>query len=40
LLGEKVVGVNTQKIVAKGTEGIRFAVHYSEITKYLKGINR
>ena len=34
-LGEKVVGVNNNKIVA-GSEGLGFSVHYSEVQEFLK----
>lgn len=34
-IGEKVVGVNNNKIVA-GSEGLGFSVHYSEVQQFLK----
>lgn len=34
-VGDKVVGVNNNKIVA-GSEGLGFAVHYSEVQEFLK----
>ena len=40
-MGDKVIGVNTWKIVATQFEGLNFAVHYSEVLEFLKrkGIN-
>lgn len=32
----KVVGVNTFKIVEEGFEGLNFAIHYQEVLKFLK----
>ena len=32
----KVVGVNTLKIVWEGFEGLNFAIHYQEVLKYLR----
>ena len=34
-LGDKVIGVNNNKIVA-GSEGLGFSVHYSEVQEFLK----
>jgi len=34
--GNKVVGINNQKIVANVVEGLGFAIHYSEAKKFLK----
>jgi hypothetical protein len=33
-LGDRVVGVNTQKITGGDVEGLGFAVHYSEVVKF------
>ncbi|NQU71435.1 MAG: trypsin-like peptidase domain-containing protein [Rhodospirillales bacterium] len=40
-MGNKVIGVNTWKLVASKFEGLSFAVHYSEVFDFLKrkGIN-
>jgi serine protease Do len=40
-LDDKVVGVNTKKLVSEEIEGLSFAVHYSEVIKFLEknGIN-
>jgi S1-C subfamily serine protease len=35
-LENKVVGVNTQGLSKKKTEGMNFAIHYSEVLKFLK----
>ncbi|MCH9051089.1 MAG: trypsin-like peptidase domain-containing protein [Proteobacteria bacterium] len=35
-LGDKVVGVNTQKLVATQLEGLSFAIHFSEVLDFLK----
>jgi len=35
-LGDKVVGVNNQKIVKDSVEGLGFAVHFSEVQNFLK----
>lgn len=35
-LGDKVVGVNNQKIVGNTVEGLAFAIHYSEVNRFLK----
>lgn len=35
-LGTKVAGMNTQKLAATEIEGLSFAVHYSEIMKFLE----
>ena len=35
-LGNKVVGVNTQGLSKKKTEGMNFAIHYSEVLEFLK----
>ena len=32
----KVVGVNTLKIVEEGFEGLNFAIHYQEVLKFLR----
>ena len=34
-LSDKVIGVNTQKLAAKATEGIGFAIHYSEVAAFI-----
>ena len=34
--GNKVIGVNTQKVAGKNIEGLGFAVHYSEIISFLR----
>ena len=34
-LGDYVVGVNDQKFSAAGVEGLGFAIHYSEVAKFL-----
>jgi len=34
-LGDEVVGVNNQKIVADTVEGLGFAIHYSEVQNFL-----
>ncbi len=36
-LGEEVVGVNTQKLVKTDIEGLGFAIHYSEVLKFIEG---
>ena len=35
-IGDKVVGINNQKIVANVVEGLGFAIHYSEAKKFLE----
>ncbi len=35
-LGDKVIGVNNNKIVKDGVEGIGFSVHYSEVLDFLR----
>ncbi|MHA1152043.1 MAG: S1C family serine protease, partial [Alphaproteobacteria bacterium] len=35
-LGDKVIGVNNNKIVKDGVEGIGFSVHYSEVVGFLR----
>ena len=35
-LGDKVIGVNNNKIVKDGVEGIGFSVHYSEVVDFLR----
>lgn len=35
-LGDRVIGVNTQKNTAKGVEGLSFAVHYGEVKEFLE----
>lgn len=35
-LGEKVIGVNTQKLAATELEGLSFSIHYSEILEFLR----
>ena len=35
LLEDKVIGINTQKLVGVKVEGIGFALHYTEIARYL-----
>lgn len=35
-LGDKVVGVNTQKLAATELEGLSFAIHFSEVLDFLK----
>ncbi|MDP6948851.1 MAG: trypsin-like serine protease, partial [Arenicellales bacterium] len=35
-LGGKVIGVNTQKLVSEEIEGFSFAVHYSEVLRFLE----
>ena len=32
---DKVIGVNTQKLSGKSIEGMNFAVHFSEVQKFL-----
>jgi len=39
-LGSKVIGVNTQKLAATEIEGLGFAIHYSEILKFLDYVNK
>jgi len=34
-LGDRVVGVNTRKLVAVEIEGLNFAVHYGEVLEFL-----
>lgn len=34
-LGDKVIGIDKGKIVGRGMEGLGFAIHYSEIIKFL-----
>ena len=34
-LGDKVIGVNTQKLVNTNIEGLGFAIHYSEILNFI-----
>ncbi|MFH2061058.1 MAG: S1C family serine protease [Pseudomonadota bacterium] len=40
-LGDKVIGVNTQKLASTEIEGLGFAIHYSDVSvfigKYIKG---
>ncbi|MBC8462161.1 MAG: trypsin-like peptidase domain-containing protein [Deltaproteobacteria bacterium] len=36
-LGNEVIGVNTQKMVKTEIEGLGFAVHYSEVLKFIEG---
>lgn len=38
-LGQKVVGVNTQKLAATGLEGLGFSIHYSEVLNFLRKNN-
>ena len=35
-LGDLVIGVNTQKLAATELEGLSFAIHYSEVIKFLE----
>ncbi len=35
-LGDKVVGVNDNKMAGKGIEGIGFSIHHSEVQEFLK----
>ena len=35
-LGEEVIGMNTQKMVANAVEGLGFAIHFSEILTFLE----
>lgn len=35
-LGEKVIGVNDNKMVQGGVEGLGFAIHYSEVAEFMK----
>jgi serine protease Do len=35
-LGNKVIGVNDNKMVQQGLEGLGFAIHYSEVAKFMK----
>ena len=35
-LADKVIGVNSQKLVAKDVSGLNFAVHYGEVIKFLE----
>ena len=35
-LGDKVIGVNDNKLVGVDTEGISFSIHHSEVEKFLK----
>ena len=35
-LGNKVIGVNTQGLSKQKSEGMNFAVHYSEVLDFLK----
>lgn len=35
-LGDKVIGVNDNKLVGMDTEGISFSIHHSEVEKFLK----
>jgi serine protease Do len=35
-LDGRVVGINTQKLAARGLEGLGFAVHYAEISRFLQ----
>ncbi|MFD1123648.1 S1C family serine protease [Methylophilus flavus] len=34
-LGDKVIGVNDNKMIQKGVEGIGFAIHHSEVAKFM-----
>jgi S1-C subfamily serine protease len=34
-MGNKAIGVNSQKLVRRGVEGIGFAVHVDEVAKFL-----
>lgn len=35
-VGQQVVGVNSQKLIARGVEGIGFAVHYAEVQRFIQ----
>ena len=35
-LGDKVIGVTSQKVVAKDVSGLNFAVHYGEVIEFLE----
>jgi serine protease Do len=35
-LDGKVIGVNSQKLSAKGIEGLGFAVHFTEVVRFLQ----
>lgn len=37
-LGDKVIAVNDNKIIGKGTEGIGFSIHFDEVKEFLKEI--
>jgi serine protease Do len=37
-LGDKVIAVNDNKIVGKGTEGIGFSIHFDEVKEFLKEV--
>lgn len=39
-IGNKVVGVNTQKLTGSGVEGIGFAIHVDEIKQFLLGVTK
>lgn len=34
--GDKVIGVNVNKMIQSGVEGLGFAIHYSEVAKFMK----
>ena len=35
-LGSEVIGVNARKIVEQGSEALGFALHYSEVIRFLE----
>jgi hypothetical protein len=39
-LGDKVIAVNDNKVVAKGFEGIGFSIHYSEVLDFLAEVKQ
>ncbi len=39
-LGDKVIGVVTQKLAAAELEGLSFAIHYGEVLDFLEASDR
>jgi serine protease Do len=35
-IGNQVVGINTQKLVRRGVEGVGFAIHYAEALRFIQ----
>ena len=39
-LGDKVIGVNTQKVASIAVEGLGFAIHFSELADFLSRVTK